>query len=40
MVQALNAQWPDSSAVQGSERFASSTVLYATYGTSRCERML
>ena len=29
MVQALSAQWPDSSAVQSSERFDSSTVLYA-----------
>ena len=30
MVQALSAQWPDSSTAQDSERFASSTVLYAT----------
>ena len=29
MVQALSEQWPDSSAVSGSERFASATVLYA-----------
>lgn len=29
MVQALNAQWPDSSGVQASEKFASATVLYA-----------
>ncbi|MGV8803836.1 MAG: response regulator [Polaromonas sp.] len=29
MTQALSAQWPDNSGVQGSEKFASATVLYA-----------